>query len=209
MLLSVVPAGSEVGSLPAPPNRPLELTSAAAVRGRCAPAFLDALAAPWRRVRQQSRPGGGSENIASWRAVLASLLLAGAVACAQAAPRPPRVASAPASGANADEAVFNLAGTVRDEETGHPLSGVLVSVDSVDRAKAVTDSAGRYRIPGVPYGTYTVSARTLGYYRERREIGVSCPVVVVDSTGTPLAGLNACGPQRATLNFYLRRGTFF
>ncbi|HEX5438155.1 MAG TPA: carboxypeptidase-like regulatory domain-containing protein [Gemmatimonadaceae bacterium] len=104
-------------------------------------------------------------------------------------------------------ATFDLVGIVRAEVSGHPMPGVLIVVDSSRSHRVVTDSAGRYRITGLPRGSYTVSARRLGYYVERREITVTCPVVVTDEHGKVLSDGGPCDPSPATLNFYLRPHT--
>src|SRR5689334_4453244 len=78
---------------------------------------------------------------------------------------------------------FELHGTVRDEASGHPMPGVLIIPDSVAAHRAVTDSSGKYRLIGLPHGSYFISARKFGYYVERREITVACGVVVVDNQG--------------------------
>ena len=49
-----------------------------------------------------------------------------------------------------------------------------------------------------------MSARQLGNYAERREIAVSCPVVIVDDHGKVLDGGGPCVASPATLNFYMR-----
>lgn len=117
----------------------------------------------------------------------------------------PAVAAPPPSMASP----FELAGIVRDEATGRPLAGVLIVADSLPGRRAATDAVGAYRIVGLPRGTYTVSARTLGYYIERREIQVSCPVTIVDAAGKPIAGGGACDADLLVLNFLLRKHTVY
>jgi hypothetical protein len=55
-----------------------------------------------------------------------------------------------------------LVGTVRDGESGQPLSGVLVALTDLDRA-VLTDSAGRYGLHAVPAGPQHITVRLLGY----------------------------------------------
>lgn len=55
-----------------------------------------------------------------------------------------------------------VAGAVTDASDGAVLAGVSVSVSGTSRT-AITDSAGRYRISGVPRGTRTVTASLDGY----------------------------------------------
>lgn len=63
-----------------------------------------------------------------------------------------------------------LVGRVTDGR-GAALEGVLVTVAELSR-RTVSDAAGRYRIGGVPPGTYTVILELLGYASERREVRV-------------------------------------
>ena len=55
----------------------------------------------------------------------------------------------------------DIAGTVRDQ-TGMPISNAQVFVVTT-AFSALTDSTGRYRIPGLPRGTYSVRAAFAGY----------------------------------------------
>jgi iron complex outermembrane receptor protein len=55
-----------------------------------------------------------------------------------------------------------VAGEVRDSANGEPIAGATVSVDRT-RHSATTDERGRYRIAGLPPGTYSVRARYIGY----------------------------------------------
>jgi hypothetical protein len=100
-----------------------------------------------------------------------------------------------------------LLGTVREEASGRPVAGVLIVVENLEEIRALTDSAGAYRIPALTYGSYTVTARKIGYYIERREIAASCPVVIVDTAGRPIGGGGPCDPDPQLLNFHLRPHT--
>jgi hypothetical protein len=55
-----------------------------------------------------------------------------------------------------------LTGTVLDGDLREPLIGAVVKVDKLERATQ-TDAEGRYRIEGIPQGTYSVRASYLGY----------------------------------------------
>src|SRR5437763_14633369 len=57
-----------------------------------------------------------------------------------------------------------LIGTVKVARTGEPLAGAVVQVEGT-RFGGITTAAGTYRIPGIPAGTYTLSARLLGFGR--------------------------------------------
>jgi hypothetical protein len=56
-----------------------------------------------------------------------------------------------------------VAGTIRDGESGGPLAGAVVTLTDVDRA-TVSDSAGRYRLSGVPPGPQHLSVKRIGYF---------------------------------------------
>jgi carboxypeptidase family protein len=71
--------------------------------------------------------------------------------------------SATASAASAQSV---LTGTVREDSTGRPLSGVEVSVDGV-RQTTRTDSAGKFAIT-VPSGSPTATFRLLGYQASKQ-----------------------------------------
>jgi Ca-activated chloride channel family protein len=59
-------------------------------------------------------------------------------------------------------ALSTLDGTVTDKQTGRPISGATVSIIGLS-LKAVSDSEGRFAIPSVPPGRYTVRATHPGY----------------------------------------------
>src|SRR5690606_13404628 len=68
----------------------------------------------------------------------------------------------PAAGRAQQDARATLAGVVRDAATGELLAGVLVRIEGSD-LQALTDSAGRYRLPRVPAGVQVLRAERLGY----------------------------------------------
>lgn len=146
-------------------------------------------------------------------AAAALLLLPAALAAASTACRAPRRSAAiPAATAAAPVppdtggATFDLSGVVRDEDSGRPLPHTLVVVAGGAGAerRTGTDSAGAYHFAGLPRGGYAVSARRVGYYVERRDLSVRCPVTVVDAAGRPLSRAGPCDPARQTLNFLMR-----
>jgi hypothetical protein len=56
------------------------------------------------------------------------------------------------------KADFSIAGTVKDETTGAPLSGVAINLTGAQSGVAVTDSQGNFRFSGLPTsGSYTVA----------------------------------------------------
>ena len=64
-----------------------------------------------------------------------------------------------------------IAGTVTAARSNDPLLGVMVQVEGT-RLGAVTGATGTYRIPNVPRGAHTVSARRLGYGRATQQVTV-------------------------------------
>jgi hypothetical protein len=62
-----------------------------------------------------------------------------------------------------------IEGTVADER-GRPLPGVMVSALGVTSAIAVTDGRGRFSIPALPSGAYTVRAHLSGFAPSRRQV---------------------------------------
>lgn len=61
--------------------------------------------------------------------------------------------------------VANLYGVVRDAETGYPLSGVKVTIDSL---VTYTDANGAYAFVGLSPGSYTITFEKDGYETEVR-----------------------------------------
>jgi hypothetical protein len=55
-----------------------------------------------------------------------------------------------------------VVGTVRDEETGRPLAGAVVTLPDLYRSTA-TDDSGRYILPGVPPGPQHLTFRFIGH----------------------------------------------
>src|SRR5262245_31160120 len=71
-----------------------------------------------------------------------------------------------------------ITGKVNDKRTGHALPFANVALVGVPKG-GLTDSEGRFTIPGVPVGTYEIRVQFLGYKTETR------PGVVV-TTGKPV-----------------------
>lgn len=62
------------------------------------------------------------------------------------------------------QADFSIAGTVKDETTGAPLSGVAINLTGGQAGVTVTDSQGNFRFAGLPTsGSYTVGLDTRHY----------------------------------------------
>lgn len=73
-----------------------------------------------------------------------------------------------------------IAGKVVDKKTGHALPFATVNIVGAQKG-GLTDSEGRYSVPGVPVGTYEVKVQFLGYQAESR------PGVVVVAGKTAVA----------------------
>lgn len=56
----------------------------------------------------------------------------------------------------------SLTGTVRDRETGSPVPGAVISLPH-QQQRTLTDSLGRYRLPGITAGPREISAHRIGY----------------------------------------------
>ena len=56
----------------------------------------------------------------------------------------------------------SLTGTVRDRETGSPVPGAVISLPH-QQQRTLTDSLGRYRLPGIAAGPREISAHRIGY----------------------------------------------
>ncbi|HXX63132.1 MAG TPA: carboxypeptidase-like regulatory domain-containing protein, partial [Bacteroidota bacterium] len=65
-----------------------------------------------------------------------------------------------------------MKGRVLDSETGEPLVGALVVLQSTSLG-AATDFNGKYYVPNIPAGTYTVRISYLGYAAITREITIT------------------------------------
>src|SRR5207237_4312349 len=75
----------------------------------------------------------------------------------------------------------SVRGRVTDAKTGQAVPNAAVVVEGT-RFGARTDEDGRYSIAGVPAGTYTVTARRLGYQRAAQSVTTSGGEVVLDFT---------------------------
>src|SRR5439155_24602352 len=85
-----------------------------------------------------------------WCALLGALVIAAQPAAAQSA---------------------TVVGTVTAARTHEPLAGATLQVEGT-RLGAVSNASGSYRIPNVPAGSYTLSARLLGYARSMQSVTV-------------------------------------
>jgi iron complex outermembrane receptor protein len=73
--------------------------------------------------------------------------------------------------AQAQQPTGTVTGRITDADTGDPLPGVNVALEGTERG-AATGAEGRFRLAGVPAGTYTLAVSFLGYTARRREITV-------------------------------------
>src|SRR5258707_6161900 len=108
---------------------------------------------------------------------LAFLCLAPLVAAIAAPAHPPAV-----------RADGDIAGTVTDSSTGHPLGGGDVRVLRGTEVVAVTttDPFGRFTIHNLNAGPYTVEARFLGFRAGRRDVTVAEGLMALDFPLTPV-----------------------
>ncbi len=65
-----------------------------------------------------------------------------------------------------------LTGTVLDSASHRPLPGVQIRLEGTS-IRAVTDDSGQFRIPAVPVGRYTLTARRIGYSLGRQSVTVT------------------------------------
>jgi hypothetical protein len=131
---------------------------------------------------------------------LAALVCAAALAAAPSqggragrGQRPQRDAAAVPAGTAA------IAGRVTAAETGRPLKRSRVLASGGGRQfSALTDAEGRYRVPALPAGTYTITATRTGYvdavFGQRRPLSPGTPIPVAD------------GQQVGDVNLRLTRG---
>jgi len=78
---------------------------------------------------------------------------------------------------HASRAESGVSGVVIDEH-GAPLGGALVSALGAMTAMAITDAAGRFSLPALPAGEYSVRAHLTGFAASRREnvrVGTGAP----------------------------------
>lgn len=81
-----------------------------------------------------------------------------------------------------------VTGQITDATSGAPLNGAQVSVDGTTRG-ALTNAAGRYLIPGVPAGTYTVRVTYLGYRTVEQSVTVTSGASAVQDFGLEISAV--------------------
>lgn len=95
-----------------------------------------------------------------------------------------------------------IAGSVTDSANGQGIAGVTISVENTS-FRVVTSDNGRYRVTNVPPGTYTVTARRIGFGRITRSVtvipdqGITVDFVLI-STASPLDRVVTTGTVAAT-----------
>ena len=101
----------------------------------------------------------------------------------------PAVAPAQAQGQGADG---NIEGTVRDA-TGAVVPGVTVTIRDAElgtRRGVVTNEQGYYRVPGLPSGTYTLTARMQGFRRfEQRDLPLAAGQTIIANIRLEVGGI--------------------
>ena len=71
-----------------------------------------------------------------------------------------------------DAQTGTLTGTITAASTGQPVNGVQVTVEGTNYG-SLTNTAGRYVVVGVPAGTYTIQALSVGYRTETTETSIT------------------------------------
>ena len=71
-----------------------------------------------------------------------------------------------------DAQTGTLTGTITASSTGQPVNGVQVTVEGTNFG-SLTNIAGRYVVVGVPAGTYTIQALSVGYATETQETTIT------------------------------------
>ena len=69
-----------------------------------------------------------------------------------------------------DAQTGTLTGTITAASTGQPVNGVQVTVEGTNYG-SLTNTAGRYVVVGVPAGTYTIQALSVGYDGQKQNDG--------------------------------------
>jgi hypothetical protein len=96
-----------------------------------------------------------------------------------------------------------VSGTVRVRGCGRPLVGASVSLDG-SALVATSDSAGRFRITGIPGGAHVITARRIGFESVTAEISVGVSgETVVDVELQPSAAVQL-GEVRVTADSQVR-----
>ena len=107
-------------------------------------------------------------------------------------PRPQRDAARE----NRPAGTASISGIVSAADTGRPLKRVRVVVAGAGAARqarsAMSDERGRFQVPGLPAGEYTITATKAGYvdvmFGQRRAMGNGTPVQIAD--GQQLSNIN-------------------
>ena len=114
----------------------------------------------------------------------------------------------------AQDGTGQIQGVVTDSTTGESLFGANVFLDGTSLGSA-TDAAGKYKIPGVPAGSYKILIRYIGYKTaeiainvvggKTLELNVAIPSEVVE--GTPVVVTAQAMGQRSAINQQLTSNT--
>ncbi len=79
-----------------------------------------------------------------------------------------------------------VSGQVTETANSTPLVGVELSIDGTN-IRTVTDDQGRYTLTGIRPGTWTITARRIGYATTNQQISVTTGTVTVDFSLNPMA----------------------
>ena len=88
------------------------------------------------------------------------------------APLTALVALVAAAAVPAEERAANLLGYVRDFETGRPITGAAVRLESMNTEK-VTNELGFFAFTDVPLGVHSLVIKSLGYEDRRIQVGLT------------------------------------
>lgn len=80
--------------------------------------------------------------------------------------------AASAQQATATDQLGSLAGIVTDNSGGVIPGARIVALLGLDQRSAITDISGRYKLEGLPVGTYAVGASLIGFVTRRAEIQI-------------------------------------
>ena len=75
-------------------------------------------------------------------------------------------------GTAAQQAEGTVTGIVRNATTGQPLAGVQILIQGTQRG-ALTGQAGTYTLTGLPPGTHTIEARSIGFQTEEETVALA------------------------------------
>ena len=82
-----------------------------------------------------------------------------------------------------------IEGRVTDAVTGEPLNDAAVSVVGTEFS-ALTNTDGRFRMPGIPAGGHTVKVAIIGFFTQERQVTVTAGYVTVSDFALQMSAIN-------------------